>query len=383
MPLTLALKKGAKVIHLTYDGQSLHIEGDEMDKKASSSRSCLSFGQTSEKNGGITIDKLYLLHITHLHRTNMVQIRALVHRDSKNKNARLEPYKFLYSANEGDQDTAVQFCNQVMDDVYKGLQPEKRLKVLINPFGGQGLAKQTFESHVRPVFEAAGCQLSVQYTESQGHAVQIAKDLDIDAFDAIVTVSGDGVIHEVINGFLERPDAAQAIQSVPLGVIPGGTGNALSICLAGEQLGFNPAYTALQVVKGTRMPLDLCSVTYGHRRYFSFLSHNYGITSYADLATEHLRWMGDARTVLGLMQEIFARHTYPMEAAVQIVESDKEKIKKAYRASRTAATSDTPDHVDKHTHSTIPSLSEPVPSDWTIIKDDVAFFLTSKVPWLA
>lgn len=37
------------------------------------------------------------------------------------------------------------------------------------------------------------------------------------------------------------------------------------------------------------MAIDLCSVTYDDHRYMSFLSHNYGITSYADLATENLR----------------------------------------------------------------------------------------------
>jgi sphingosine kinase len=88
-------------------------------------------------------------------------------------------------------------------------------------------------------------------TERQGHGIDIAKEIDINAFDSIVTVSGDGVIHEVINGFLQRPDAREAIRKLPLGVIPGGTGNALSVSLLGETTGFDPQYTALQVIKGT------------------------------------------------------------------------------------------------------------------------------------
>lgn len=80
--------------------------------------------------------------------------------------------------------------------------------------------------------------------------MEIARDLDADAYDAVVMVSGDGVIHEVINGFLQRPDAETVMKRLPLGVIPGGTGNALSVCLLGEQLGFDPVHTALQVVKG-------------------------------------------------------------------------------------------------------------------------------------
>lgn len=66
----------------------------------------------------------------------------------------------------------------------------------------------------------------------------------------MVTVSGDGVIHEVINGFCQRPDARMALKKVPMGVIPGGTGNALSICMLGEKLGFDAVHTARQVIKG-------------------------------------------------------------------------------------------------------------------------------------
>jgi hypothetical protein len=39
---------------------------------------------------------------------------------------------------------------------------EKRLKILINPFSGQAKAKQIFESHVKPIFEASKCKCDIQ-----------------------------------------------------------------------------------------------------------------------------------------------------------------------------------------------------------------------------
>lgn len=200
-------------------------------------------------------------------------------------------------------------------------------------------------------------------------------------------MSGDGIIHEVLNGFLLREDALDALKKVPLGVIPAGTGNALSICMLGEKAGFDPVQTALQVIKGKPMALDLCSVTYADKQYYSFLSHNYGITAYADLATEPLRWMGDARTVLGLVKEIMARSTYPMEAHLDVVETDKQKIKAGYKAARAAAASSSAaeDHADAPCvlEHTLPALDTPTPESWTVVRDDVALFVTSKVPWLA
>ena len=58
-------------------------------------------------------------------------------------------------------------------------------------------------------------------TTHRFHAKELAKGLNIRKYDAIVSVSGDGVLHEVINGLMERPDAAIA-HKLPVGAIPGG-----------------------------------------------------------------------------------------------------------------------------------------------------------------
>lgn len=39
------------------------------------------------------------------------------------------------------------------------------------------------------------------------------------------------------------------------------------------------------------MKIDVCSVTQGDERYYSFMSLNYGIIADCDLSTEHLRYL--------------------------------------------------------------------------------------------
>lgn len=68
-------------------------------------------------------------------------------------------------------------------------------------------------------------------TERRGHAAEIAKTLSVD-YDAVVTVSGDGLMHEIINGFAEREDARRALQ-IPVAPIPTGSGNGFCISLLG------------------------------------------------------------------------------------------------------------------------------------------------------
>jgi sphingosine kinase len=207
--------------------------------------------------------------------------------------------------------------------------------------------------------------------------------LDITKYDAVVTVSGDGLIHEIMNGFMKRSDAGNALKKVSIGIIPCGTNNSYIISCLGEKRGFDPTFAALQIVKGRPMAIDLCSIAYDDHRYFSFLSQNYGTTAYADLATEHLRWMGDARTVIGLLKEIFARNSYNIQAAVQVVESDKETIRANYKKSLNAEAWFPVNELEGNVVDTIPDLSEPVPDDWMVIDGEISYFLASKVPLLA
>jgi len=54
-------------------------------------------------------------------------------------------------------------------------------------------------------------------------------------FDAVITVSGDGLVHEVLNGFADHADPARAL-STPVAPIPTGSGNGLSVNLLGLEV---------------------------------------------------------------------------------------------------------------------------------------------------
>ncbi len=58
-------------------------------------------------------------------------------------------------------------------------------------------------------------------TERVLHAKEIGQTVDTKQYDAIVTVSGDGLMHELVNGLLDRDDWLDA-SLIPLGIIPAG-----------------------------------------------------------------------------------------------------------------------------------------------------------------
>lgn len=93
-------------------------------------------------------------------------------------------------------------------------------------------------SYVVTLFTRLGLSLiSSPETTHNGHAHDIAKDLATN-YDAVVTVSGDGLVHEVLNGFAEHADPLKAF-TIPVVPIPTGSGNGLSLNLLGAQVGIH------------------------------------------------------------------------------------------------------------------------------------------------
>ncbi|KAG4430024.1 hypothetical protein IFR05_014493 [Cadophora sp. M221] len=143
----------------------------------------------------------------------------------------------------------------------------------------------------------------------------------------VVVCSGDSLAHEVFNGLGKRPDAKKALSKMAVAHIPCGSGNGLSKNLNATG---NASMATLAVIKGIRKPLDLISVTQGDTRVLSFLSHTAGMGAESDLATEHLRWIGETRFTLGFLTRILAKKVYPCQIAVGIVMDNKESIMNHY-----------------------------------------------------
>lgn len=204
----------------------------------------------------------------------------------------------------------------------------KRFKVIINPFGGSGQAANVFDKQSKALLEAARCKLDIEHTTHYKHAVDIAENLDIELFDGIICCSGDGVPHEVFNGFAKRNDAMRALNKIAVCQLPGGSGNAMCWNLTGTG---SASLATVAIIKGKRRSIDLLSVTQGNSRLISFLSQSVGMIAEVDLGTEHLRWMGDARFTVGLLQRISRQTVYPCDISIKTAIEDKDSIRDHYR----------------------------------------------------
>ena len=224
---------------------------------------------------------------------------------------------------------AKKWVERLMDRAYPpNTKKRKRIKVLINPFGGKGYAQKLWTREVEPLFAAAHCEVEVEKTAYRGHAVEIAEKLDVDAYDVVACASGDGLPHEVFNGLAKQSNAKRALRTVAVAHIPCGSGNAMSLNLNGTD---SPSLAALAIVKGIRSQLDLVAITQGSNKYYSFLSQAVGIVAETDLGTESLRWMGSFRFTWGVLVRLLGQSIYPADVAVALESDDKYAIKEGYR----------------------------------------------------
>ncbi|WPG99427.1 Hypothetical protein R9X50_00224100 [Acrodontium crateriforme] len=274
----------------------------------------------------------------------------------------------------------------LMDRAYPNkVQRNKRIKVLVNPFGGQGMGPKLWTRQVEPIFAAARCEMNVERTAYRGHGIEIAEKLDIDAFDVVACASGDGLPHEVFNGLSKQSNPRRAFKKVAVAQIPCGTGNAMSLNLNGTD---SPSLAAVAIVKGVKSSLDLCAVTQGNQKYFSFLSQAVGIIAESDLGTESLRWMGSFRFTWGILVRLLGQTAYPATVSVLQETDDKRAIKEAFwKATREQHHAEPYEDDDQDTQ--LPALrygtvNDPLPGEFqTQDMPNLGNFYVGNMPWMS
>ena len=122
-----------------------------------------------------------------------------------------------------------------------------RALLITNPAAARTDARAV--TAIRDTLRRGGWSVDVLATTQAGDARRFAAEARIQGFDVLVCYGGDGTAMQI---------AAGAVGSgIPLGIVPGGTGNLLAGNL---RLPKSPAAAARAILKGKPLPLDLGSV---------------------------------------------------------------------------------------------------------------------------
>ncbi len=150
---------------------------------------------------------------------------------------------------------------------------------------------------IERVFNMAGWQVETLATGGPGDARQLAEYGVEQQVDIVAVLGGDGTIMQAASGLVGT--------GVPLGVLPGGTGNQLAGNL---RLSFNPVRAAQALVTGVPRPFDLGCVARPDGAHYFAVAGGAGLDARVMRATEsaHKRRWGQlayVATTLRLLSE--------------------------------------------------------------------------------
>jgi sphingosine kinase len=146
------------------------------------------------------------------------------------------------------------------------------------------------------------------------HAFEITKnELKPGEYDCVMTISGDGLIHEAVNGAFSREDRDEFLEKTTFGFVPAGTANGLiASILKHQDESFGIMNAAFLVAKGSSIKMDLTELTMEYqpdKKLYMFLSLAWAIVSDIDINSEVIRCIGPTRfTIWGIYRLINLRN---------------------------------------------------------------------------
>ncbi|XP_019409646.1 PREDICTED: ceramide kinase-like protein, partial [Crocodylus porosus] len=186
-----------------------------------------------------------------------------------------------------------------LKEILNGFQNRpKSLKVFVNPNSHEREAPHVYYEQVAPLFKLADIQTDVTVTEYKGHALSVLKECELQAFDGVVCVGGDGSISEVAHGLLLKAqiDAGKETDyiltpvraPVPLGIIPAGSTNVLAYTLHGVK---HTVTATLHVIMGHIQPVDICTFSSPSKLLRFGFSAMFGFGARTLALAEKHRWI--------------------------------------------------------------------------------------------
>jgi len=173
----------------------------------------------------------------------------------------------------------------------------KKFCILVNPVAGGRKTTKIF-TKIQPLFDTSSVQSVKYFSDRPGFITDFIINSNLSEFDGLCVVGGDGTIHEAVLGLMKSGKA----KSIPLGIIPGGTGNAFI-----EDLGCrDPIKAANRIIDGQVSPIDIFQIVHNEATSYAFNIIGWGMASDVNIQAEQLRWLGGMRYSISAIINIMA-----------------------------------------------------------------------------
>lgn len=179
--------------------------------------------------------------------------------------------------------------------------------LIVNPISGNKKGRGILK-RILPLLRSAGSEINWVISESEGHIYKLAKEFKIDKYNAICIIGGDGSMHELVNGLMDRHDK----KLLPIGLITGGTGNSLMHDLDA----LDPIKAVEKIIGGKTKKIDLARIKMEDDHFYSFNVIGWGLPVSINEKAERWRWIGGQRYNFASIAEIIRNPVWPVKVTM-------------------------------------------------------------------
>jgi YegS/Rv2252/BmrU family lipid kinase len=187
-----------------------------------------------------------------------------------------------------------------------------RFLIIVNPAARRGDGARGIPA-IRAAMTRLGADFELVRTERPGQATEIAQQAAAGNYEAVVVAGGDGTANEVVNGLMRA--AGDGPTTVPLGLVPIGSGNDFAYMMLGGDLSI--AEACQRLVEGQDKLVDVATATADGERFRYFVNGmGIGLDAQVGIETYKIKWLrGFPMYLVALLRTVFL-HYNPAQATV-------------------------------------------------------------------
>ncbi|MCL4505302.1 MAG: diacylglycerol kinase family lipid kinase [Chloroflexi bacterium] len=180
-----------------------------------------------------------------------------------------------------------------------------RIKVIYNPRANRGRNPRDI-TELREIARTLGASEWI-HTEYPGHAILLAAQAAREGYQRVVSIGGDGTLHEIVNGLLQIPDQERP----QLGIVPMGSGNDFVV-------GVGATSNIRRAIEHVFDDAHIRRIDAGFVRFGDGAKHYWcnmlgiGFDAAVTLQSQHINWLrGQAMYFLAAVRTIIENYDAP------------------------------------------------------------------------
>lgn len=177
-------------------------------------------------------------------------------------------------------------------------EPRERYLAIVNPAAANGRCGRRAPAAVERL-RAGGLEVEVRRTAGPRDATRIARQGFAEGYRSFIVAGGDGSAGEVVNGIV--PPAQERGETVRLGFLPLGTGNAFLRSFAADLVG----YAIESLIERRRRPCDVLVLHHAAGEHYLINLLGLGMSVETSIrSVKHKRWGGVVGFIVASVEAI-------------------------------------------------------------------------------